>query len=372
MEFLRPHLDAYAVTLNRFAPEDRIHTVGASDVGQCERKVYWTKNLGDPDYGAPVDDDYVDSYGAKLRGTVMENVFWAPGLKAAFGERLLFAGEDQKTFVSGYLSATPDGMIAQLTMEERVLILRSADEEGVGTEVMVECKTYDPRTNLADPKTENVFQTHVQMGLVRELTQYKPTHSILSYTDASWWNEGKEFVIAFDASIYANAKKRAERIMTATSAEQLQPEGWIGGGRDCEYCPFTRPCGVERRRVPDAAALAALPADLVAEVTKLARAIKQIDSAIDTESAVMRDLQDRLKTVLRNASVRKVPGVVSWSSVKGKSGWDNKSIREAAIEAGVDISAYATEGEPSDRLQITLKTDPGRIVPPHGSGPDNV
>ncbi|MCK1671069.1 hypothetical protein [Bradyrhizobium sp. 150] len=358
MEFLRPYLDAHAVSINRFDPLDRVHTVGASDVGQCERKVYWTKNLGDPDYGAEPDADYVDSYGAKLRGTMFENVFWAPGLKASFGGRLLFAGEDQKTFVSGYLSATPDGMLTQLTDTERYAIAdmqAGGGYEAVGTEVMVECKTYDPRTNLADPKTENVFQTHVQMGLVRELTEYKPTHSILSYTDASWWNEGKEFVIEFDPSIYANAKKRAERIMTATSAEQLQPEGWIGGGRDCEYCPFTRPCGVERRRVPDAAALAALPADLVDEVIKLARAIKQMDSAIDTETAVMRELQDRLKTVLRNASVRKVPGVVSWSSVKGKSGWDNKSIREAAIEAGVDISVYATEGEPSDRLQITLK-----------------
>jgi hypothetical protein len=350
MSFLRPYLDTYAVTMNRFDPQDRIHTVGASDVGQCERKVYWTKNLGDPDYGAPVDDDYVDSYGAKLRGTVMENSFWAPALKAAFGERLLFAGEDQQTFFSGYLSATPDGMLIKLTDEERAAI--AAD---CGTEVMCEAKSYDPRTNLADPKTENVFQTHVQMGLVRELTQWKPTHSILSYTDASWWNEGKEFIIEFDPQIYANAKKRAERIMTATSAEQLQPEGWIGGGKDCEYCPFTKACGVERRRVPDDKLLKSFDPAFVDEVTKLARAIKQMDAAIDSESAIMRDMQERLKTLLRNHQARKVPGIVSWSSVKGRSGWDNKAIREAAIEAGVDLSPYATEGEPSDRLQITLK-----------------
>jgi hypothetical protein len=98
MEFLRSHLDTYAATIIRFDPNDRVNTVGASDVGQCERKVYWTKNLGDPDYGVPVDDDYVDSYGAKLRGTMFENFFWAPGLKQAFNGRLLFASRRLKSY----------------------------------------------------------------------------------------------------------------------------------------------------------------------------------------------------------------------------------------------------------------------------------
>jgi len=356
MEFLRPYLDTYASAINRFDPMDRTSTVGASDVGQCERKVWYTKHVG-TEFEAVPDAEYVDSYGAKLRGTLFENVFWAPGLKATFGERLLFAGEDQQTFVSGYLSATPDGLLTKLTIEERSLISKMTGDETatIGTEIMVEAKTYDPRTNLADPKTENVFQTHVQMGLVRELTPYKPTHSILSYTDASWWDTGSEFIIEFDPQIYANAKSRAERIMTASSAEQMSPEGWIGGGRECEYCPFTKACGVVRRRVPDAQVLANLDPEFVGEVTKIAQAVKQADAAVDNDTAILRDLQERLKATLRNGNVRKVPGIVVWSSVKGRAGWDNKAIREAAMEAGVDVEQFATEGEPSDRLQITLK-----------------
>lgn len=358
MNFLRPALDAYAATINAFDPQDRLHTVGASDVGQCERKVYWTKNLGDPDYGAPVDPEYIDSYGAKLRGTMMENYFWAPALKAKYGERLLFAGKAQQTFVSGYLSATPDGLITGITADEAKLIAGgNFDWMTIGTEVMAECKTYDPRTNLADPKVENVFQTQVQMGLVRELTDYKPTHSILSYTDASWWSDGKEFVIEFDPQIYENAKARATRIMTAKSADEVTPEGWIGGGRDCEYCPFTKACGVERRRVPDDKALAALDPQFVAEITDIARTIKQLDASIDAEGETMRALQQQLKERLREKRVRKIPGVVSWSSVKGRSSYDNKAIREAAAAAGVDIEALKAEGEPTDRLQITLKAD---------------
>jgi hypothetical protein len=225
----------------------------------------------------------------------------------------------------------------------------------VGTEVMTECKTFDPRTNLSDAKVENVFQTHVQMGLVRELTPYKPTHSILSYTDASWWNEGKEFVIEFDPQIYQNAKDRAFRIMTAKSAHDMQPEGWIGGGHDCEYCPFTRACGVERRRVPEAKALEAIDPQFVAEITDYARQIKQLDATIESQAVLVRELQIKIKDRLRDKKLRKIPGVVSWSSVKGKSGYDNKAIREAAIEAGIDIEEFKTEGEPSDRFQITLK-----------------
>ncbi|MGY3278158.1 hypothetical protein [Bradyrhizobium sp. S3.7.6] len=354
MNFLRRHLDAHAASINRFDPNERIHTVGASDVGQCERKVFWSKKLDD---NVEPDADYVDTYGAKLRGTMFENHFWAPALKAQLGDRLLFAGEDQQTFFSGYLSATPDGMVTQLDENERALISAMSGVPCglIGSEVMVECKTYDPRTNLADPKTENVFQTHVQMGLVRELTPYKPTHSILSYTDASWWNEGPEFVIEFDPQIYANAKTRAARIMLAKSAEELAPEGWIGGGKDCEYCPFTQACGVERRRVPDAELKKGMLPEFVAEVTELARAVKQIDAAIDSQSSIMKELQHKLKERLRAEGYRKVPGVVSWSPIAGKTTYDGVAMREALTELGINIEQFAKVGEPSDRFQITLK-----------------
>lgn len=358
MSFLRPHLDAYAATISKFDPNERANTVGASDVGQCERKVFWTKNHGDPDYGVAMDPDYIDSYGAKLRGTMFEDKFWAPALKAKFGDRLLYSGEDQKTFINGYLSATPDGLITQLTEKERLAIMmRLGAGLDVGTEVMAECKTFDPRMNLADPKPENVYQTQVQMGLVRELTPYKPTHSILSYTDASWWNDGPEFIIPFDQAIFDAAKSRAGRIMGATSANEMKPEGWIAGGGDCEYCPFTRACGIERRRVPDDKALAALDPQFVAEITDLARAVKMMDTTIDAQTVRHRELQQALKDRLREKGVRKVPGVVSWSSVKGRKGYNNKAIQEAAIEAGVDIEEFSTTGEASDRLQITLKAD---------------
>ena len=163
-------------------------------------------------------------------------------MRARFGERLKFAGRDQKTFVDNFLSATPDGMVIDLTEEEKAEIGTEADC------VMAEAKTADPRSNLTDPKATNAYQVQIQMGLMREQTPFKPTHSLLSYTDASFWNEVKEFVIPFQPKLYEVAKDRAALIMTAKNIDDLKPEGWIGGGKECRYCPFTHACGIAAAR----------------------------------------------------------------------------------------------------------------------------
>jgi hypothetical protein len=79
------------------------------------------------------------------------------------------------------------------------------------------------------------------------------------------------------------------------------------------------------------------------------------DERDKTESA-FREAQQALKDRLRDRNVRKVPGVVTWSAVKGRSGWDNEAIRAALVELGINLDEYKTEGEPTDRLVITVKT----------------
>lgn len=342
---IKEALNAYAQSTNRAFATDRSQTVGASEVGQCARKVFWLKNENDPQHAALRDPGYEDSWGARMRGTIMENEFWYPAMRASFGERLLFAGPEQQTFVSGFLSATPDGLITELMAEEHPTL-------PAGECVTAECKTADPRTNLSEAKAENIYQTHIQMGLIRELTNWKPTHSILSYTDASFWNECAEFVIPFDAKVFETGRNRAAQIMTATEAGQLKPEGWIAGGRECEYCPFTKACGVQRRSVPSDN----LPADpqFVAEIADLASAISQLKSRRDATEEEVRTLEDELKARLREKGVRKIPGLVSWSSVKGRTSYDNKAIQAAAVAAGIDLTPFEKVGEPTDRLVISL------------------
>jgi hypothetical protein len=341
-------LDAYARSASKVWSHDRLNTVGASEVGQCARKIYWLKNEDDPKYRAPRDPDFVETWGARVRGTVIEDAFWQPAMKARFGDRLQLSGPDQKTFVSSFLSATPDGMITPLDPAE-------ADAIGIDSYcVMVECKSADPRTNLAEAKSANVFQTQVQMGLVRENTLHKPTHSVLSYIDASFWNEVREFVIPFDEKIYETAKDRATLIMTATSIAEVKPEGWIAGGRECNYCPFTIACGIERRNLPFQDVGPPVEPQFVAEMTDLARELRDAKRERDMDEALIRELETDIKNRLREKGVKKIPGVLSWSEVKGRQAYDNKALKQAAIEAGVDVEQFSTVGEKTDRLLIQI------------------
>jgi CRISPR/Cas system-associated exonuclease Cas4 (RecB family) len=352
MTIIKTAIDAYVSHAEpAFSSSDRASTVGASEIGACIRQTYWRKNEG-TELGVERDPEFTESWGARKRGSVIERMLWVPAMRKKFGRRLLFAGRSQKTFAHKHLSATPDGLAVRLTPLERKAI--TAD---CGDCVTLECKSSDPRTNLAEAKSQHTYQTQVQLGLIRTKTPHRPTHALLSYIDASFWSEVTEFVVAYDERIYQSAQDRAQRIMRATSVDKLPPEGWIAGGAECRHCPFTRACGIERRNLPFADNDVKLDKQFVSEIEDLARAVKGAEHSRDACDALMRAKQDELKSRLRDKGIRKVPGIVSWSSVKGRESWDNKKIREAAEAAGVDIGQYNTVGEPTDRLLILIGAD---------------
>jgi hypothetical protein len=260
---IRETLDAYARASARTFAEDRHNTVGASEVGQCARRIYWLKMEGDPAYGVARDPQYRDAWGAARRGAIFEQHFWVPALRARFGERLLYAGDQQQTLALEFLSATSDGLL--IGLPRNALVELGVADLGCD-ELVVECKTADPRARLEQAKPEHVFQTQVQLGLLRELTPHRPNFALISYTDASFWDNVIEFAVAFDAAIYATAKERARNIMLARSASELAPEGWVAGGSECKFCPYTIACGRARTGKTDA------DAQFVAEVGDLARA----------------------------------------------------------------------------------------------------
>jgi hypothetical protein len=334
--------------------EDRAQSVGASEVGQCARKVFWLKNEDDPAHSAPRDSDYVDAWGARTRGSVFEAHFWEPALRRRFGNNLLYAGADQQTLISEFLSATPDGLLINLPRDS--LTALGIPDIGTDGSLLVECKTADPRTALDTVKPEHAFQVQCQLGLIRELTRHRPDYALVSYADASFWNEGAEFVVKFDEAIFTNAKARARWIMTATAAGELPPEGWIAGGRECRYCPFTCACGRQRHDVPERMVGKPDP-QFVAEIVDLARAIKQQESESDAASAKLRGLQHDIRERLRSRGIKQIAGdgvAVTWSSVKGRPSFNMKEIREAAAAAGIDLAKFETVGDPTDRLTIRL------------------
>jgi hypothetical protein len=285
---------------------------------------------------------------------VIEREFWLPTLRARFGDRLKFAGDEQRQFKSGLLSATPDALLTDAPTD----VLASLGVPHIGTDcILLECKSIDPRTKLDGARPEHKYQAQVQLGVVREVTTFKPRFDVITYVDASFWDRVTEFVVEFDPAIYASAKTRAAKVLTAGTASELPPEGFIAGRRECEHCPFTKACGVERRAAPPRSTAAADP-QLVAEIRDLAIAYKMCQGEVDTSTAKVREVQHEIRERLRAKGLRRVAGddfSVTWTPVKGRQGFDVKSLSAAAVAAGIDISKFEIITDPGDRLDIRVR-----------------
>jgi hypothetical protein len=335
--------------------EDRVNTVGASEVGQCARKVFFAKNAGDHVYGANPDAEHTERWGALVRGTIFEEHFWVPALRMRFGDNLLYAGDRQKTLVREFLSATPDGLLVDLP-DDALASLGVPSLGGDGS-LVVECKTVDPRTQLNEAKPEHVYQAQVQVGLIRKHTKHRTSYALISYVNSSFWDEVTEFAVKFDPEIFANAQARAAEIMTARAPEELKPEGWIAGGRECEHCAFTRACGRMRHALPTAAPVELDP-QFIAEIADLAREAKRQRLQVEVETAELRETEHEIREHMRAKGTRRVVGdgvAVTWSPVKGRTSFDMEGLRDAAEKVGIDISQFETVNDATDRLTITIQ-----------------
>ncbi len=320
---------------------DRSQTVGASEIGQCARKVWATKFEFEPGMGVARDNDYVETWGARERGNLIEQHLLVPAILRRYGTAAQLLGSRQQTFIDGYASCTPDCLI----------------DDG-GEQILVEFKSIDPRATLEEPKPEHVYQAQVQMGILNTVTKWRPHRAILSYTNASFFNESTEFTIEYDPKIYEVAKTRATKIMTAESIHEMPPEGYIAGGKECDYCPFTHACGQSRRRIPDEDAVTTADPQFVAEISDAAKKLKYVEAAIALQEKQRRELQFEIKERLRVKGLRRVVGdgvSVSWSPVKGREGWDMPGLLGAAHDAGVKVEEFSKPGEGGDRLTVTLK-----------------
>jgi hypothetical protein len=327
--------------------KDRAFTLGASDIGQCGRKVFFAKHGGARNPG------YIDTWGATLRGQIIEQVFWVPALRARFGANLKFIGDKQRQFKRGFISATPDALLTNAPRD----ILTPLGVADIGSDcLLLECKSVDPRVKLDAPKPEHRYQAIVQLGVVRETTEYQPCFGILTYINANFWDDITEFAIGFDLGIYASAKTRATKVLTANCASELPPEGWIAGGKECEHCPFTKACGIERRATPIDGGYA--DPQFTAEMRELAVAYKARQAEVDAAEARLRASQYEIKERLRAKQLHRVAGddfSVTWTPVKGRKSYDVKALSAAAAAAGVGVQEFETGTTPGDRLDVRVR-----------------
>lgn len=354
---IREAIDAYGSRLNKAFDHDRKKSVGASEIGLCARRVHWAKHSVAADEQPRLKRNKRGSmqaranWGAHVRGTVIEEQLWLPAMRKKFGKSLLYAGEEQVTLFDGSLSGTPDGLL----VDQPRGLLKDLGVADIGADrsVVVECKSIDPRVNLVEEKSENAFQVQVQMGLFRTQTRHQPLYAVISYVDASFWHDVAQFVVKFDPDQYEAAKRRAAAILHGDLSDN-RPDGWIAGGKECEWCPFFRRCSGERNAVPPDK-LGPVDPQFAAEIADMCREKSRLDLAAKQAEDAAADAQDRIRARLKERGVNRVPGVVRWFSIKGRDNWDNAGIREAARAAGVDVDAYVTAGEPTSRLNIDKK-----------------
>lgn len=338
--------DAYAAKSERDFGSDRLNTVGASDVGQCLRKTWFAKNE------QPRDPGYVDRYGARRRGDLIENHWVVPAILSGTennGTRFLYAGREQRTFVDGYLSATPDGLLTGVPRD----CLSWIGVSDIGAEcIVVEIKSIDPRVDLKIEKPGHSFQVQAQIGLLRHATEHKPAYALISYVDASFLDDIREFAVAFDPAIYTVAKRRARQIMTATAALELSPEGKLSGGGECKYCPWSSHCAtVTVAGMPDAGR-PVLGDNAAAELKELRDRERALNNNKEDLALEHAQACEAIREFLRLNQVRGHRGdgwSVSWASVKGRTTLD----KSAAEAAGLDLSQYEKTGKPGDRLTVT-------------------
>ena len=333
----------------------RENSIGASEVGQCARKIFFAKNVGDSVYGAACDEDYADPWGAALRGRLFEDHCWVPALRARYRRQAALCRRSA-TDIRLRFPVGDAGWLMIDQPRDALAALGIADIGGDGS-IVVECKTIDPRVKLDAPKPEHAFQVQVQIGLFRELTPHRPEVALISYANASFLDDVIEFVVRFEPAIFANAKRRAAAILTAQEAQQLKPEGWIAGGRECEFCAFNRACGVIRHAVPTKPVTGLPDPQFVAEIADLAREAKQRRAEAEAATRRQRAAEEDIRERLRAKRLRRIAGddfTVVWSPVKGRPSYDMQAIREAAAKAGIDLGEYETVGESTDRLVIRV------------------
>lgn len=336
---LKDALDTYARSLKKEWSHDRTKTVGASEIGQCHRRVAFSKQNATKD--SPIED-----YGALMRGNVVENEFWVPAMRKKYGDNIIFAGNDQHTFVGDFLSATPDGLLINQPRD----ILKEFGINDMGSDcLVVECKSVDPRVELSKEKTVHKHQTIVQMGLIREHTDFEPNYALITYVDASFWDEISEFVVAYDDHAFQMSKVRAKIMMTKDPME-LSPEGAIEGGKDCRHCPYTTACKSYLKNFPEKTK--ELEKIYLDELDALCETYNTISGQLDELTIEKNACGEEIKKFLREHDTRKVPGYVTYSLTKARVTYDTPALVEAAKKAGVDVQQFERSGEPSERLLV--------------------
>jgi hypothetical protein len=345
--------DRYIASQNKVWAHDRTQTLGASESFNCLRQLGFEKRA--KEFGAEPDEDYESAWGATHRGNLIENYFVAPALTQELppiGLELLFAGDTQETLIKDRNSSTPDGLIVDIPVGPVLIKVRNEEVliPMVDTGCMgLEIKSIDPRATLAEERVKHHCQSQIGLGLINDLTDWKPKHWLILYFDASFLDKITPFVVNYDPSFYMTAQARAKQVYSAKNILDLPPEGKFDGA--CDRCRWTKACGAailsaharthDQYNDVDVATLDPVIRDFLAK-----------KDAADVAAEEFEKAKQAVKDLLLSRNLRKCANSdwsVSWSTQKGKTTVDLKAVRAS----GIDLTPFEKTGQGFDKLVVT-------------------
>lgn len=341
--------DAYSADNEKAWKYDRNASVGASEAFGCIRKTYYKKFQYD------VDDGHEQDWGAAKRGDIIENHFAVPATIASLpeGAELIYAGEEQETLKKGRLSATPDGLAINLGRDA----LKQLGIEDIESDcVVIEYKSFDPRATIKQEKEIHAGQTQVQMGLIHELTDYRPEYAVIIYFNASWLSDIRPFVVKRDPKIYAAAVARAKQVFGCTDPATLMAEGKLSG--ECNLCEFTQECAFTQGEATPKAKKKIDDPDTVERLALLAQRQKEFAATQKEAEQEKKLVEEEIKQLLRDNDTKgagddRFSMSLSWCS--GKKSLDTTLLAADLEDKGMSIEDYQKEGNGYERLTIKLK-----------------
>jgi len=343
--------------------QDRRLTVGASECFGCIRKSFFTKR-GD-DLGYEQDKDWSESWGAMERGNIIENSYIVPafeeGLKRR-GLKLIMAGDGQDTILDGIHSATLDGLVISedgAPLPRDFLAYYGVEDIGENVySIVVEMKSFDPRLSLQHEKPVHRGQTQMQMGLVRDKTEYKPETAVLIYVNASWLDDIRVFIIDYEEDIYNIGRTRNEKVFGIDDPALFAPEGKLDDM--CKYCKYQNVCNtVTQKRVPNARKaltkkeIDAQGQEVLDDLRPFVLKRNDIKEQIKALDVLVEGYNEDIRQKLIEAGTSRAVAddfKATYTFQKGK-----KTLsKDKLIAAGLDPEDFMNEGNGFEKLTVTV------------------
>lgn len=269
---------------------DRSLYVGSSDVGQCPKKSFLSKTVGEKH---DLKQLLIFERGHVAEGIVRNGLANHPQ-KVKFTEQFEAIGVGEIDFIKTHID-----FIVEFPQELLV----------------IECKTFSTPLPNGSPRESWIYQVQLQLGLLKAMTGKEVRGKIVAFNLNT--GDADEFDVYFNRSLFHIAVERAKHLWDALKTKN-EPKGECSDL--CSVCPFKDRCetlrGVNPHVLPDEISIALNRLAEIKPIIKEEKEIKENIKAFFEASGLKRGVsKDR---------------TITYSIRKGRETVDVEKLKEVA------------------------------------------